>query len=88
MAFRVGRAGKSEDGGCGDGDRDAVRDYGGVYLVAGVFISRVLTGDGVGHAWVFDKCCPAKRIEPLRVNIRTYHGRDVRQHFQNRHQLL
>lgn len=50
MALRVRGAGEFEDGGRGDGDGDAVGDYGGGGHVAGVFVAGILAADGVAHA--------------------------------------
>ncbi len=50
MSLRVGRAREAEDGRCGDGDADAVRDDGLRCDVARMPVAFILAADGVAHA--------------------------------------
>ena len=50
MTLRVRRGREAEDGGCGDGNADAVRDYGVGVRVAWVVVGLILAADGVAHA--------------------------------------
>ena len=49
MAIRIRRSGKAEDSRRGNSHRNTVRDNRVIDLIARVFITRVLTGDGVTH---------------------------------------